>query len=1278
MNRLFRKFLLTSTSIYILCAISSLQSIAQTLEIEGEKIDYIMPSAEAAALIKSAERPASLANGILDISIPLCSIPKTPISLKLNYNASGLMANELPSTAGLGWRLEAGGMITRVVVGIPDDYATGYLNRSSSIDGLSSKLLNQYSGINIYAIQSNGTNSYDDSPDIFYYDILGQKGKFVLDRNNEALCFPRNNLKISYKKNSTNRIDSIFVKLPDGVIINFTNNETCTVSGYAPINSSFTSSWSISTIESKDQVIALFEYNENQQGYTYNNLKAEEVKVLNSPNTQFNRVLKYNVQYTSKLLTTIKTYDTEVLFSYNTSQINFGTISTSDWNSLRDVNVSFINHNNGPTIYYKYIFCYNNTGTPPFGRNKFELSKFSITAPGVELPYKFEYFDGNLPTIGTTSIDLWGYYNGALNGGTIIPSIYNVNGQLTPIPLTSQTPLYNGANRSSNLIATRIGTLRSILSPEGLKTEYDYELNSFSLNGLVVNGGGLRIKSIYKYDETNLIHQENYSYLPENPEQQTSGVLLYHTAPAIGMRYENMPLSQSNFSYFEVYTKTSYNGYGSIPYLKPVYYTNVSVSNGNTGSVSYKFGLPVDKSESGILPSDLSWANSGNNANIFGNEYNRWSLYNETDTLVPSIFHLWTTPLLKSVTVKKQSGITVKTTNYIYGPLKKHRMVSSLKLLPRFIYSSGNNVGDILISHDEGGDQIVDDLPLSMIYSHSSKSYILSAWRELLSQIDTVYNPLGEGGVSNSKYYEYAYPEDGFNYSLVKQVKSIDVEGESITKRFKYSFDPDFDFNSDYDSTLAKLSEELDQCIRNNRTNEPTRIDTLVSEVSDCHQVYNQKIASTSISSEVGAIKLLKNQGNYSTPIETTTVHEKNGVETVVSGEFSIYEIQAGNKVILPIKDFYLKRPVPKDLFKGLKVSNNFTLDFDSDYELTGTITKYNSHGQILERLTKDGVYTSYLYDDESDSPNLEAVNCRYETIVNIKPRDIDIDEASIRNATPNAMITTHKYLFPIGEYKTTDYRERTTYTIYNSLGEVIGKKDHDKNLRAVNIRKRKLQVGTPTVVLATEPNGDAKLNTQAVSSESNISIYSNGGDMSRPVGFRINCNPAYTYTVSYDGFTTEETITTNEFYHKFYTDGSHIVSVKSYDNGRIVENSEKTFTLERKPMTVSYTAKSIIDGNLVNNFSVSSSMLHLYSTMYGGTGEYTVRWSINYTPEGSVQAENRTETRLYSESGSVDTFTNAANGTYNVDVTISDGNQTFTKRWHFIITNGLAISVNE
>lgn len=44
------------------------------------------------------------------------------------------------------------------------------------------------------------TESHDDSPDIFYYDVFGVKGKFIIARNKEIYCFPRNNIKFTFER----------------------------------------------------------------------------------------------------------------------------------------------------------------------------------------------------------------------------------------------------------------------------------------------------------------------------------------------------------------------------------------------------------------------------------------------------------------------------------------------------------------------------------------------------------------------------------------------------------------------------------------------------------------------------------------------------------------------------------------------------------------------------------------------------------------------------------------------------------------------------------------------------------------------------------------------------------------------------------------------------------------------------------------------------------------------------------------------------------------------
>ncbi|MBC7919870.1 MAG: hypothetical protein H7Z75_02150 [Ferruginibacter sp.] len=89
----------------------------------------IPPSPEAAALGKYGALPVGLYTGVPSISVPLYEIKGRRLTLpvSLNYHASGVRVDEVASWVGLGWTLNAGGVITRSVKGMPDeqDYLTG-------------------------------------------------------------------------------------------------------------------------------------------------------------------------------------------------------------------------------------------------------------------------------------------------------------------------------------------------------------------------------------------------------------------------------------------------------------------------------------------------------------------------------------------------------------------------------------------------------------------------------------------------------------------------------------------------------------------------------------------------------------------------------------------------------------------------------------------------------------------------------------------------------------------------------------------------------------------------------------------------------------------------------------------------------------------------------------------------------------------------------------------------------------------------------------------------
>lgn len=82
----------------------------------------IPPAPNAAALAQYADIPVSKYSGVPNISIPIYTINtggyQLPISV--SYHASGIKAQQEASSVGLGWTLNAGGVITRQIRGIDD------------------------------------------------------------------------------------------------------------------------------------------------------------------------------------------------------------------------------------------------------------------------------------------------------------------------------------------------------------------------------------------------------------------------------------------------------------------------------------------------------------------------------------------------------------------------------------------------------------------------------------------------------------------------------------------------------------------------------------------------------------------------------------------------------------------------------------------------------------------------------------------------------------------------------------------------------------------------------------------------------------------------------------------------------------------------------------------------------------------------------------------------------------------------------------------------------
>lgn len=166
----------------LLLTIASLNLLSQHIP------KVIPPSPNAANLGSYVGTPMGHYTGTPSISIPIWTITEGKLSLpiSLSYKSGGIRVSEIASSTGLGWVLNAGGSITRSVVGLPDETpSAGYLNARLPY------VLNDHT----YAsgIASGAT---DGQQDIFFYSLPNYDGRFVFDKQQAIHTIPRQNIKI--------------------------------------------------------------------------------------------------------------------------------------------------------------------------------------------------------------------------------------------------------------------------------------------------------------------------------------------------------------------------------------------------------------------------------------------------------------------------------------------------------------------------------------------------------------------------------------------------------------------------------------------------------------------------------------------------------------------------------------------------------------------------------------------------------------------------------------------------------------------------------------------------------------------------------------------------------------------------------------------------------------------------------------------------------------------------------------------------------------------------
>ncbi len=220
--------------LYCIYSLVGLIQVLNPILSNAQTHEVIPPSPTAAALGKYVDNPVSLFTGKPNITIPLYELKTKGYSLpiSLSYNATGVQIEDIASNVGLGWSLNAGGVITRAVKEAPDDK---FIYNSAEGFGIKEGILTHKKDLNDYKIDifynffSFDEKMYETEPDIFYFNFGGYSGKFFFQVKDGAISIksvPYQNLKFSYEQGADGQLISFTITDKNGVKYYFNDIET--------------------------------------------------------------------------------------------------------------------------------------------------------------------------------------------------------------------------------------------------------------------------------------------------------------------------------------------------------------------------------------------------------------------------------------------------------------------------------------------------------------------------------------------------------------------------------------------------------------------------------------------------------------------------------------------------------------------------------------------------------------------------------------------------------------------------------------------------------------------------------------------------------------------------------------------------------------------------------------------------------------------------------------------------------------------------------------------
>jgi YD repeat-containing protein len=1053
--------------IILCCTLNVLWLRGQSDKTFDKMVDVLPPPPNAASIIRYGAMSINKNTGAPNVSIPLFTLSgkKLSTSVSLGYSSGGIKVDEIASRVGMGWAINAGGVVTRTVRGVQDVANTRQAPYATVGENWAT-----YNYMRKMAESANNNTlngGYDSEPDLFNYNFNGYSGSFVLNDQMQVRHIERSPIKIEYDLSGGATAYNFKFTTPDGLIYLFggtgavektKREQTCGKSfdAYIPV------SWYLKEIQHPNGEKVTFTY----RAHEYLNDNGVSQTMFKNMTLGGCSACPSSVP-TTTCINVVKTQG--VLLSSITSpgygSINFTYTSRQDCTDSLISSVTLtdsINVIGSYSLNYQTITSnatYDNESYTGNNKTPYLISLVENSSDG--LLHKTHYFSyrdpAGRPSRLSFSQDHWGYFNGQVNT-TFAPNLGPDYATLFPSATGNRAPRFDYGSK---------GLLEKIVYPTGgismllyephaaadsmqLSTRHDFECEStgtsnwtevsktksFTIAGQTVelnincidNSGNGSFDPVHNIGRVEILTSTGASVYDEvfSPGN-TATRYVSLSGGTYTLRYKangTVVTTRVKIKYYLQKTVPSYGEFAGGARIKAV----LSGNPDETPEITEYYYAPLSNLNSSSLL--VSWS-----PQYLGSTLRAYPCPN----INPPTDYMCTLKTLNSSSLKSLNDFAGSHVFYTAVVEGHGESFAGGGTESKFLVES-DALGEILWNKD------IINSPLTNLSSRLNTK----------PSSETVFKKHTDGTLKTIKKTEYTY--------------KIDSRGDSSV--YGYAIVMKNPQNNGYDTTcVTQLCQDLLRVIIN--------VFDMVRYTALSSWVYADTVKETmydehGLNPMTNITKYTYDNTHHLQATKVTTTNSlRQVVETInqypadFSGQQVYADMIAKNDIVRLVNVSQTENSLPvvevKTNYGAVGSNNHEPVSLEraakgNALEVEGTIDSYDERGNVLQYTGKNGIVNAIIWGFGNKYPVAKIVGASYAsataqlsvTMSQLQSLDgaaLRTEINRIRTNLPQAQVTTYTHKHMVGVTSITDANNKTQTFEYDSFNRLIHIRDKDSNV---------------------------------------------------------------------------------------------------------------------------------------------------------------------------------------------------------------------------------------